>query len=95
MKPGSLQFHPKALADLEEADRHYSSLSLRVSTRFLEAVEECIGYVLQFPGGFPVVRGAIRQVPVKDFPFLLIHAWVEQEIILLRVFPMAKDPAGR
>ena len=95
MKPRSLRFHPKALADLEEADRYYAAISLPLAMRFLEAVEECIGYLLQFPGGFPMVRDPIRQVPMNDFSFLVIYAWVEQEIIVLRVFPTAKDPSGQ
>jgi plasmid stabilization system protein ParE len=72
---------PEAEADIDEAHEWYEGHSLGLGTRFLDAVEETLGWVRDSPQRFPVKHQepdlTIRRALVPDFPYGVFFVWDE------------------
>ena len=73
---------PEAEADIDEAYGWYEERSSGLGTRFLDAVEETIGWIRNSPQRFPAKHRetdlAIRRALVPDFPYGLFFIWDEE-----------------
>lgn len=59
------RFHPLAAVELEEAVAYFESIELGKGLEFLDCVQGCVEQLLRFPESAPVVRQAIRSLPVQ------------------------------
>jgi plasmid stabilization system protein ParE len=72
---------PEAEADIDEAYEWYERRSLGLGDRFLDAVEEAIGFVRESPQRFPAMHRepdmTIRRALVDRFPYGVFFIWDE------------------
>jgi toxin ParE1/3/4 len=85
-------FRPAAEADLQDAYDWYERRQPRLGVDFIREVDRCISNVMSQPRMYPIVHGRVRQAPAKRFPYCLMYVDAQDEIVVLAVFPAARDP---
>jgi plasmid stabilization system protein ParE len=85
-------FRPAAEADLRDAFDWYEERQPLLGVEFLQEVDSCVGNILLQPEMYPVAHNHVRQAPVRRFPFCVMYLRREDTIIVLAVFPAARDP---
>jgi len=68
----SVWFEPEAEAELMAAAQWYKAQLPGLELRFLDAVDDTISAIQLMPRGFQVLKGSVRQIPVKVFPFVVV-----------------------
>lgn len=62
------EFHPDALAEYEEAARHYAACQAGLELRFIAAVEHAIRLILDAPERWGIFKVDIRRYLTRVFP---------------------------
>ena len=61
--------------------------------RFYKEIRSYVSTLNYAPQAFPVkIEGAIRELPLKVFPFVILYEIIEGEVIVYRIFPTKRNP---
>jgi plasmid stabilization system protein ParE len=85
---------PEAEADIAEAYTWYEDAQTGIGDRFLEAIDEQLRWIGDWPEASPVVHQAIRRSLVRQFPYGLFYIVEDDELIVLGCFHARRDPSG-
>lgn len=90
----SLQFLERAQLEIEESSEWYEKQSPGLGSRFIDAVEEKMKFIIQSPELFPIKRGSYREAPLTKFPFSIVFKFRKQEnsIVIFSVFHNSRNP---
>jgi len=69
----TLQFHPDAERELEDAADFYDRARPGLGTDFLEEVERVTRRILAHPQSAPLARGLTRRAVVTRFPYAVLY----------------------
>ena len=87
----NLRFLDSAEDEMTEAARIYEDLAVRLGARFLDEVEGCVDLLLDRPYiGRPV--GEFRRFPLRKFPFTLIYALEDDDLVVVAVSHHRRRP---
>jgi toxin ParE1/3/4 len=89
---GPVSFNPQAQVELKEAAAFYGLESEELRERFLGAVELALEHVLEFPEASQVVRGDVRRMLVRRFPYSLLYTIRSNEVRILAVMHQRRRP---
>ena len=78
-----------AESQMAKAKAWYELQSPGLGAPFLQTLDET------FPRGFPIIRGTLRQAPVKKFPYVIIYQVGRSEVRVLRVIHGRRHPIHR
>ena len=67
-------FHPGARLEMREAADFYDLERAGLGTDFLDAVEQAMLQVVEFPESSPVVLGKVRKRTVARFPHTVVYS---------------------
>jgi len=84
---------PEARDELLEAQAWYEQRAAGLGAAFARAVEAAVESLHRAPQQYPVVHRDIRRVLLRRFPYAIFYRATEDEIIVLAVFHLARDPA--
>ncbi len=87
-----LDFHAKALADIEQAEAYYRDKLPALGLRFISDLEQTLIRVQTQPMLFRSVMPAIRKCRFKHFPYALLYRVKSQQIQIMAVIHLRKDP---
>ena len=91
-----LIIHPNAQAEIVEAFNYYESQAPNLGNEFLQAVEESLRGIEQFPSRALLVFEDFRRVLLRRFPFALYYSVLEtpdeQRLEVLSCFHTSRDP---
>lgn len=87
-------FHPKALADIEQAEAYYRDKLPSLGLRFISDLEEALGRVQKQPFLYRIVMPSIRKCRLKHFPYALLYREQTQHIQIVAVIHLRKDPSS-
>ncbi len=62
-------FHPLALAEYAEAVRYYTKQRVEVAQAFVDAVEDAVYRVREFPTRYAAIDDDIRRCMTRRFPY--------------------------
>jgi plasmid stabilization system protein ParE len=82
----------EAMAEFYDAERWYAEISVALSQRFVQSVENTIQLIAQFPLRFPTVHRSHRRAGVKRFPYGLFYRVEDDRIVLIACFHGKRDP---
>jgi plasmid stabilization system protein ParE len=86
-------FHPEALAELQEQAIFYEERSAGLGERFTAQVEAALALAESMPGiGTPYKHGTRRVFP-KDFPYSVVYRETANSLVGLAVAPFRRKPA--
>jgi plasmid stabilization system protein ParE len=63
----------EAKVEFYDAEQWYADISVHLSGRFVEAVENTVQLIAEFPLHFPVVYRERRRAGVRRFPYGLFY----------------------
>ncbi len=82
----------EAISEFYDAESWYADVSLDLSYRFVQAVENAVQLIAEFPLRFPVVHRNRRRAGVKRFPYGLIYQVETDRILLIACFHGKRNP---
>jgi plasmid stabilization system protein ParE len=59
--------------EIDAAFAWYLKHSRSAAARFLEAVDDALAQIADAPDGFPVIRGRLRRVLLRRFPYAIYY----------------------
>ena len=62
-----------ASKEIDTAFAWYLQHSRSAAARFLEAVDDALAQIADAPDGFPVIRGRLRRVLLRGFPYAIYY----------------------
>jgi plasmid stabilization system protein ParE len=83
----------EARDELLEAWDWYEQRAAGLGAEFVRAVEAAVDALQQAPDRYPRVHGEIRRVLLRRFPYAIFYRASPDEIVVLAVFHLARDPA--
>lgn len=85
-------FHPEARADFAAAALYYESQQPRLGDSFVEAVEQAISLIRQYPGLGVPLDGSVRRALVRRFPYGIIYRVEAGEMLIAAVADTRRSP---
>jgi len=86
------EFHPEALAEYEEAARHYSECREGLELRFIACVESAIQHVLEAPTRWRVFEDDVRRYLVRVFPYAVLYTVEPDFVLVVAVMHCHREP---
>ena len=85
-------FHPEAEKELRDAAVHYEKERDGLGFRFIDAIESGFRQIQRSPFTWRCIRGDIRRFLVKTFPYGIVYAPIEEEIFVLAIMHLKREP---
>jgi plasmid stabilization system protein ParE len=85
-------FRPEAEAELVEAAKWYEERGKGLGADFLRAVDVAIAAIERHPFAYRKVFGEVRRVLLRRFPYGVIYAVTDDEIVILACMHGRRDP---
>jgi len=88
----SLQFHPLAEIEADEASLYYEEISIPLAARYFDNFTSGLNHIADFPESFPVQSGRIRKYVLSDFPYSLFYAILKSGLYIVAVAHHRRRP---
>jgi len=85
-------FHPEARAEYLEAPDWYDRARPGLASEFAAEVERAIDRIVSFPHAWTRIDDDVRRCLLTRFPYGVLYAEVEGEIVLLAVMSLHREP---
>ena len=85
-------FEVHARQELRDALAYYDSLDAPLGERFRQEMERLISVLLKFPKAWPELSLSTRRCRTKRFPYALIYRIKEEEIEIVAVMHLSREP---
>ena len=69
--------------ELTEAIVYYSAINPALSNRLIDEFVRAVGLIERFPAGWHPLGKHLRQCKLKSFPYAVIYAVLETEIVVV------------
>lgn len=86
-------FHRAASAEFIEASAWYEAKRVGLALEFMAEIDRCVSAASEHPLQFPVVRGDVRRVLARHFPYCVYFRAEDRRIVVLAVFHGSRNPA--
>lgn len=85
-------FHPDAKKEFNEAIEYYNECQQNLGLEFAKEVDSSIQLILKFPNGWSPFSKSTRRCMINRFPYGLIYQQIEDEIYIIAVMQLNKEP---
>lgn len=85
-------FHPEAELELNQAIVYYEECQPHLGIEFADEVFQTINRILDFPKAWQIMDLDIRRCLTKRFPFGVIYYQKDEQIIILAVMQLNREP---
>ena len=82
----------EAKAEFYDAEQWYADISISLAEQFVQAIENAVQIIAEFPLRFPVVYRARRRAGVRRFPYSLFYQIESGRILLIACFHGKRNP---
>ena len=86
------RFHLEASAEYEADIRFYRKRQPGLQHRFVTAVEEAIGRILEHPDRWRMIEPEIRRCLTRKFPYSVIYSVQGDTIFIIAVAHGSREP---
>ena len=76
------EFHPEALEEYDAAALWYAEREPALALRFIDAVEDAIGRILEAPTRWRVIEEDVRRCLTRVFPYGVLYT-IEPDFVLI------------
>lgn len=93
----TLSFHlsDTATDQISRASAWYALQSPASAVKFIRSIEASFETIRTFPRGHAIIRGTLRQAPMRDFPYVIMYEVTKKRIVILRVVHGRRHPQHR
>ena len=85
-------FRPEAQAELTEAVEWYETRGSGLGAEFLRALDATIANISRHPAANVVIFGGVRRALLRRFPYSVIYALSDDEILIVACIHGKRDP---
>ncbi|MEH1859127.1 MAG: type II toxin-antitoxin system RelE/ParE family toxin [Nostoc sp.] len=85
-------FHPDAKQELDNAVAYYDNISREMGDAFVTEVERALNRIEQFPQAWTQLSKNTRRCRIASFPYGIIYAITEQQILIVAVMHLQRQP---
>lgn len=85
-------FHPEALTEYAEAVQYYAEQRAEVAQAFIDAVEEAIYRIREFPTRWGIFDEDVRRCLTHKFSYGILYTVERDYILILAVMPCRREP---
>ena len=85
-------FAPRARAELRAALLFYREQDIKVSRRFLQAVNNCVARLVENPRIWPLKEHGARRALLQRFPYSLYYQEVKEGVRIIAVVHNHRHP---
>ena len=85
-------FHPEALAEYAEAVQYYVEQRAETAQLFVNAVEEAVYRIREFPERYAVIDEDVRRCMTRKFPYGILYVIEPDYILILAVMHCSRKP---
>jgi plasmid stabilization system protein ParE len=85
-------FEVHARQELRDALAYYDSVDPLLGNKFRDEVERLISLLLKFPYAWPELSLSTRRCRTKRFPYSLIYRVREEEVEIVAVMHLSREP---
>ncbi len=85
-------FHPDAKQELDDAVAYYDNISREMGDAFVTEVERALNRVEKFPQAWTELSKNTRRCRIASFPYGIIYALKEQQILIVAVMHLQRQP---
>lgn len=89
-----LRFLPEARLDILEARSWYEERVPGLGDEFVRAVDASAAGILRFPTAYPEVHRDVRKAVLRRFPYSLLFAVDQADLVVLGCFHHRRDPSS-
>lgn len=83
---------PDAANDILEATKWYDNNLKGLGESFLENVDIAINSIQRNPEAYPKVYRKLRRILLKKFPFSLFYLYGDEQIVVIAIFHVSRNP---
>jgi len=87
-----VRFHLEADIELHKALEWYSNQKVGLESEFMRCIDEAISRIQRNPEIFPLALRNVRKALVKRFPYVIYYEVGDDEIMILAVFHVKRNP---
>ena len=87
-----ISYHPKAADEYDEAIDYYEDCQTGLGKQLTQEIDASIKLVLAFPTAWTLLEGEIRRILIRRFPFGLLYILRNDEIYILAVMNLNRNP---
>ena len=88
----NVSYHPEAADEYEEAVVYYEDCQTGLGKQLSQEIDAAIKLILAFPTAWTTLKGEIRRILVRRFPFGLLYILRDDEIYILAVMNLNRKP---
>jgi len=85
-------FHPEAEAEFVQAIDYYEECEAGLGYDFAVEVYSAIERIMAHPKAWPILEEDMRRSLVRRFPFGIIYAAIDEELFIVAVMHLHRDP---
>ena len=85
-------FHPAAEAELNQAVDYYNECQRGLGLEFLKDIYHTIQNILKYPDAWAPLSANTRRCLAKRFPYGLIYQVANDEVIIIAVMNLSREP---
>ncbi|MBI4519183.1 MAG: type II toxin-antitoxin system RelE/ParE family toxin [Deltaproteobacteria bacterium] len=86
------EFHPEALEEYDAAALWYAEREPALALRFIEAVEDAIGRILEAPTRWRVIEEDVRRCLTHVFPYGALYTIEPDFVLIVAVMHCSREP---
>ena len=87
-----LSFHPEADTEFFASIEYYEQCESGLGYDFSVEVYSAVQIILKQPTAWPVIEDDVRRFLINRFPFGILYSIEENEIYILAVMNLRRDP---
>lgn len=88
----ALEFHPEALAELEQAKAWYDKQRLGLGESFFQEITAAVSRIREAPKTWPEYKRGTRRFLVHRFPFAVIYSQRANSLLVVAVMHLKRRP---
>lgn len=85
-------FHPEALVEYAQAVQYYKEQRTEVAQAFINAVEDAIYQIREFPTRWSLFDEDVRRCLTRKFPYGILYTIEQDYILILAVMHCSREP---
>ena len=89
----SVSFHPDAADEFEEAVVYYEDCQTGLGKQLSQEIDAAIQLILAFPNAWTTLENEIKRILIRRFPFGLLYILRNDEIYILAVMNLNRNPS--
>lgn len=84
---------PDARSDFDISADWYEQRRVGLGGAFSDAVQQCLGRIVEQPDFFPEVFQGVREAKLSGFPFCIYYLFEPDQVVVLSIFHTSRNPS--